>query len=82
MRAIRVTTLGGPESLELVDIDEPIADDGGVVVDVHAAGVAFPDALLTRGLYQYRPELPFTLGAELAGVVRSAPPQRAACVST
>lgn len=40
---------------------------------MHAAGVAFPDALLTRGLYQYRPELPFTLGAELAGVVRSAP---------
>ena len=72
MRAIRVTTLGGPESLELVDIDEPEAD-GGIVVDVHAAGVAFPDALLTRGLYQYRPELPFTLGAELAGVVRSAP---------
>ena len=72
MRAIRVTTLGGPESLELVDIDEPTAADG-VVVDVHAAGVAFPDALLTRGLYQYRPELPFTLGAELAGVVRSAP---------
>ena len=73
MRAIRVTTLGGPESLELVEVDEPIADDGVVVVDVHAAGVAFPDALLTRGLYQYRPELPFTLGAELAGVVRSAP---------
>jgi NADPH2:quinone reductase len=72
MRAIRVTTLGGPESLELVDIDEPTAADG-VAVDVHAAGVAFPDALLTRGLYQYRPELPFTLGAELAGVVRSAP---------
>ena len=73
MRAIRVTTRGGPESLELVEVDEPSADDGGVVVDVHAAGVAFPDALLTRGLYQYRPELPFTLGAELAGVVRSAP---------
>ena len=35
--------------------------------------MAFPDALLTRGLYQYRPQLPFTLGAELAGVVRSAP---------
>ena len=72
MRAIRVTTLGGPESVELVEVEEPRADDG-VVVDVHAAGVAFPDALLTRGLYQYRPELPFILGAELAGVVRTAP---------
>ena len=72
MRAIRVTSLDGPQSLELAAVDEPAAD-GGLVVDVHAAGVAFPDALLTRGLYQYRPELPFTLGAELAGVVRSAP---------
>lgn len=72
MRAVRVTTLGGPESLRVAEVDEPAAD-GGVVVDVYAAGVAFPDALLTRGLYQYRPELPFTLGAELAGVVRSAP---------
>ena len=35
--------------------------------------MAFPDALLTRGLYQYKPDLPFTLGAEVAGVVRSAP---------
>ena len=73
MRAVRVTELGGPQSLELVEVDEPAAD-GGIVVDVHAAGVAFPDALLTRWLYQYRPELPFTLGAELAGVVREAPP--------
>jgi NADPH2:quinone reductase len=74
MRAVRVTTLGGPESLEvgeIPDVEAPAGDD--VVIDVHAAGVAFPDALLTRGLYQYRPELPFTLGAELAGVVRSAP---------
>ena len=71
MRAVRVTELGGPQSVRLVEVDEP--SDDGVVVDVHAAGVAFPDALLTRGLYQYRPELPFTLGAELAGVVRSAP---------
>ena len=72
MRAVRVTTLGGPQAVEVLEVDEPSAD-GGVVVDVHAAGVAFPDALLTRGLYQYRPEPPFTLGAELAGVVRSAP---------
>ncbi|MCB0924721.1 MAG: NADPH:quinone oxidoreductase family protein [Mycobacterium sp.] len=72
MRAVRVVSLDGPGSLALAEIDEPTGSDG-IVIDVHAAGVAFPDALLTRGRYQYRPELPFTLGAELAGVVRSAP---------
>ena len=72
MRAVRVTALDGPQSLQIAEVDEPAGE--GIVIDVHAAGVAFPDALLTRGLYQYRPDPPFTLGAELAGVVRSAPP--------
>ncbi|WP_422748844.1 NADPH:quinone oxidoreductase family protein [Mycobacterium sp. WMMD1722] len=72
MRAIQVTRLDGPSAVELVDVDEPEAG-GQVVIDVHAAGVAFPDALLTRGLYQYKPDLPFSPGAEIAGVVRSAP---------
>jgi NADPH:quinone reductase len=71
MRAARVTRLDGPEAIEVVEVDEPAGD--GVVVDVHAAGVAFPDALLTRGLYQYKPNPPFVLGAEIAGVVRTAP---------
>jgi NADPH2:quinone reductase len=71
MRAIHVARLDGPQSAELVEIDEPT--DGGVVIDVHAAGVAFPDALQTRGLYQHKPELPYIPGAEVAGVVRSAP---------
>ncbi|KZS81766.1 NADPH:quinone oxidoreductase family protein [Mycobacterium persicum] len=71
MRAARVTRLDGPDSVEVGEVDEPAGD--GVVVDVYAAGVAFPDALLTRGLYQYRPEPPFVLGAEIAGVVRTAP---------
>ena len=71
MRAIQVTRLDGPDAVELAEIDEPTGD--GVLVDVYAAGAAFPDALLTRGLYQYRPDPPFVLGAEIAGVVRSAP---------
>lgn len=71
MRAARVTRLDGPEAIEVTEVDEPSGD--GVVVEVHAAGAAFPDALLTRGLYQYRPDPPFVLGAEIAGVVRSAP---------
>lgn len=72
MRAAQIARLDGPSAVAVVDIEEPAARDA-VVIDVHAAGVAFPDALLTRGLYQYKPELPFTLGAEVAGVVRNAP---------
>src|ERR1700709_609260 len=72
MRAIQIPRLDGPGAAELVDVPEPDAGDA-VLIDVHAAGVAFPDALQTRGLYQHRPELPYVPGAEIAGVVRSAP---------
>jgi NADPH2:quinone reductase len=71
MRAAVLTRLDGPGAVQVGDVDEPAGD--GVVVEVHAAGAAFPDALLTRGLYQYKPEPPFVPGAEVAGVVRSAP---------
>ncbi|AFM16311.1 Zn-dependent oxidoreductase, NADPH:quinone reductase [Mycolicibacterium chubuense NBB4] len=73
MRAIQIAELEGPHAARLVDVDEPAAGDDLVVVDVHAAGVAFPDALQSRGLYQHKPPLPYTPGAEVAGVVRSAP---------
>ncbi len=73
MRAVQISSLDGPDSVSVVDIDEPAPRDGSVVIEVHAAGVAFPDALLTRGLYQYKPELPFVPGSEIAGIVRSAP---------
>ncbi|MED5812257.1 NADPH:quinone oxidoreductase family protein [Mycolicibacterium sp. 050232] len=73
MRAAQITALDGPDAVRVADVAEPSSDGDTVVIDVHAAGVAFPDALLTRGLYQYKPDLPFTPGAEIAGVVRSAP---------
>lgn len=44
-----------------------------MLIDVHAAGVTFPDVLQTRGLYQMKPALPFVPGSEVAGVVREAP---------
>ena len=72
MRAIQIARLDGPQAAEVVEIDEP-SGDGLVLIDVHAAGVAFPDALQSRGLYQHKPEMPYTPGAEVAGVVRSAP---------
>lgn len=73
MRAAQVSRLDGPEAIEIVDIPEPQVFPGGVVIDVHAAGVAFPDVLMTRGLYQMKPELPYIVGGEVAGVVREAP---------
>src|SRR3954469_8667801 len=79
MRAIQITNLNGPdEALELVDMPEPepshmLTPGSGVPVDVHSAGVSFPEVLQTRGEYQFKPELPFVPGSEVAGIVRSAP---------
>ncbi|RJO76483.1 NADPH:quinone oxidoreductase family protein [Nocardia panacis] len=73
MRAAQISRLEGPESIAVVDIAEPAGYPGGVVIDVHAAGVAFPDVLMSRGLYQMKPELPFVVGGEVAGIVREAP---------
>jgi NADPH:quinone reductase len=72
MKALQITDLSGPRSaLSIADLPEPEAS--GVVVDVHAAGVSFPEVLQTRGEYQIKPELPFVPGSEVAGTVRSAP---------
>jgi NADPH:quinone reductase len=73
MRAAWITSLDGPESVTIREADEPPADPAAVRIDVAAAGVTFPDVLLTRGAYQYKPELPFVPGTEVAGVVRTAP---------
>jgi NADPH2:quinone reductase len=79
VRAIQIVSESGPDSaLELVDVPEPepstmLTPGEGVVIDVHAAGVSFPEVLQTRGQYQMRPPLPFIPGSEVAGVVRSAP---------
>src|SRR3954468_13843111 len=78
VRALQIVELEGPSSIKLVDIDEPgpqhmLAPDGGVVVDVKVAGVSFPEVLQSRGEYQFKPPLPFVPGAEVGGLVRSAP---------
>jgi NADPH2:quinone reductase len=73
MRAVQVVRLDGPAAVEVRDVPEPTRAPQQVLVDVAAVGVNFPDVLQTKGLYQYRPELPYTLGAELAGTVREVP---------
>jgi NADPH:quinone reductase len=79
VRAVRIVNLDGPDrALELGEVAEPeqshvLTPGTGVVVDVHAAGVSFPELLQTRGEYQLKPPLPFVPGSEVAGVVRTAP---------
>ncbi len=72
MRAALVTRLDGPSAVEVTDVPAPTAADGQVLVDVHAVGISFPDLLLSRGEYQVKPDLPFPLGVDFAGVVREA----------
>ena len=70
MRALVCHTLTGPQDLKLeTQWPEPTAGPGEVLVEVKAAALNFPDVLMTRGLYQERPPLPFVPGLELAGVV-------------
>ena len=73
MRAVQITELSGPDSVRVADVDDPTPGPGQVLVEVHAAGVTFPDVLMTRGEYQIKPDPPFTPGSEVAGVVRTAP---------
>jgi NADPH2:quinone reductase len=76
VKAVQITNLNGPdEALALGDIPEPepshpLSPGRGVLVDVHAAGVSFPEVLQTRGEYQFKPELPFVPGSEVGGVRR------------
>jgi NADPH:quinone reductase len=67
VRALQVHDLIGPDGVAVADVPEPEARDDEVVVDVRAGGVSFVDLLLSRGLYQLRPDPPFTLGLQLAG---------------
>ncbi|WP_299739647.1 NADPH:quinone oxidoreductase family protein [uncultured Roseobacter sp.] len=67
MRAMQVTELGQPLSLQ--DIPKPPPAAGQVQVKVHTCGLNFGDLLIIKGTYQEKPELPFTLGMELCGTV-------------
>jgi len=73
MKACVVQELSGPSGMVYSDIDDVTGDDDNVVIDVRAAGVCFPDLLLTKGEYQLKLPPPFVPGMETAGVVRSAP---------
>jgi NADPH2:quinone reductase len=70
MKAVVCKAWGLPDTLAVEELADLRAGPGQVVIDVRAAGVNFPDVLIIQGKYQFKPELPFTPGNELSGVVR------------
>src|SRR5208283_2600710 len=75
MKAIRVHVFGGPEVLKLEKVPDPQPGPGQVVVRVHAAGVNPVEAYIRTGTYAAKPSLPYTPGADAAGVVLKVGPE-------
>ncbi|MEX6500889.1 NADPH:quinone oxidoreductase family protein [Pseudomonas zhanjiangensis] len=69
MKAVLCKAFGPAETLVLEDIASPVAKANEVLLEVHAAGVNFPDTLIIEGKYQFKPPFPFSPGGEAAGVV-------------
>ena len=71
MKALLCKTFGNPETLVLEEIPSLNAPKKHVVIDVKACSANFPDTLIIQNLYQFKPELPFSPGGEVAGIVKS-----------
>ena len=69
MRAVLSKVVGGPEALVIEDVLDPTPKPGEVIIDVRAVGINFPDTLIIEDRYQFKPQRPFSPGAEVSGVV-------------
>jgi len=74
MRAALCKSLEGPRSIAVEEIPDPEPQAGEILVRVRAAALNFLDTLITRGKYQFKPELPFSPAAEIAGTVEKIGP--------
>ncbi|GLR18753.1 NADPH:quinone oxidoreductase family protein [Portibacter lacus] len=71
MKAIVCSSFGPPSNLEFKDVPDPIPADDEILIKVHACGINFPDTLIIQGLYQFKPEFPFSPSGDIAGVVEA-----------
>lgn len=71
MKALLSRAPGGPETLELAEIDDPVAGPGQLLVRVKACAINYPDVLIIEDKYQFKPPRPFAPGGEIAGVVEA-----------
>ena len=74
MKAVVCSRFGGPECLGVAEVDDLVPGDGQVVIDVKACALNVTDLLVIEDKYQYRQQLPFIPGGEVAGIVRSVGP--------
>jgi len=70
MKAVLCKEYGPPDSLVLAEVEPLKPGKGQVVISVKACGVNFPDTLIIQGKYQFKPDMPFTPGSEIAGIVK------------
>ena len=71
MKKVIYPKVGGVDSIEILDVEEPQASEGEVVVRIHRAGINFADLMMRQGLYGSNPDFPFTPGYEASGVIIS-----------
>ena len=71
MRALLSKAVGGPETLELTELPDPVAAPGQVVIAVKACAINYPDVLIIEDKYQFKPPRPFAPGGEIAGIIDS-----------
>ena len=71
MKAVLSKETGGPETLVVEEIDIPTAGSGEVLVKVAACAINFPDTLIIRDMYQFKPPRPFAPGGEISGTIEA-----------
>ncbi|MGQ0540411.1 MAG: quinone oxidoreductase family protein [Blastocatellia bacterium] len=69
MKSIRIHEFGGSEKLSVDEIEKPVTGEGEVLIKTAAAGINFADIMLRQNKYLFSPQLPFTLGFEVAGTI-------------
>ncbi len=71
MKAVLCKSHGMPDTLVVEDVPSPDLTEGQVLISVKACGVNFPDTLIIQGKYQFKPDLPFSPGGEVSGVIKA-----------
>ena len=71
MKALLSNAPGGPETLVLTELPDPVPGNGQLLVQVKACAINYPDVLIIEDKYQFKPPRPFAPGGEIAGVVEA-----------